>query len=165
MCYIIKKITHMSIDSFIHLGFFLYNLPYNGYAGIFLYCLIGMTLWIPVGPDVFIFSSHWLGFNPFFFATFSFLGYLIALIIDYYIGKGIGVIIRGKLRERVEKFVNKYGKLSLFLAAITPIPLREVAVFCAASGFPLRLYLASLVAGLSLRFFGLAGLSLLIVRL
>jgi len=99
-----------------------------GYFGVFLISLIGSSsIIIPIPYTVIIFS---LGmqrdvFNPFYLAIFGGAGSAIGEFVGYFLGYYGRTVISEKQQKKINyilKLFRKYGAISIFLFALTPLP-------------------------------------------
>lgn len=99
-----------------------------GYPGIFLVSLLSSaTVLIPV-PGVIVTSAMGAIFNPFWVAVVAGLGAGIGEISGYLAGfSGQAVIERVKWHEKLEKWIQKYGDLTILVLAIIPNPIFDMA--------------------------------------
>lgn len=118
----------------------LYSIPYiNGSVdfltlniknltlfGLFLAHLIGGIFFVP-SPDEIIFYYGLIKGNNYFLALlFSTVGYMIAQLGNYYVGKKISPLIMDIVSKRkvyeTRRFVNKHGAIGIFLFNLLPFP-------------------------------------------
>ena len=96
-----------------------------GYFGIFLISLIGaLSIFFPVPYTVVIFA---LGesFEPLWIAIAAGIGSAIGEFSGYLLGVGGRKVISGKYKKKMDllvKVFNKYGPVTIFLFALTPLP-------------------------------------------
>lgn len=98
-----------------------------GYPAIFVLAIILDLIEQPIGPEIPAIVGIVLGMNFYLVYLIASMGTILAGLINLYVGKNI-------LRKRIVNscsvskhkkyciFFSKYGKFSLFLASITPIP-------------------------------------------
>ncbi|RLG11773.1 hypothetical protein DRN73_04475 [Candidatus Pacearchaeota archaeon] len=119
---------------------------------IFLYVSVSFVTYMPVGPDVFLISKCCVNHSfPIWSFLATILGYSIGISISYFLGLKGRVIIKKRFKK-IEKWFNKYGTVSSFIVALTPLPLRE---FCLIAGFlkiPFLSFLFFSILGLSLKY-------------
>jgi len=120
--------------------------------GLFLYTFFGLIFYMPIGPDSFVIltTSRAKSF-PILLLLSLIAGYMLASTINFFIGKGVLRIIKVKF-EKGEKFVSKYGPVGIFIASITPLPLREVTICAGYLRMSYKKFILSLLAGILLRF-------------
>jgi membrane protein YqaA with SNARE-associated domain len=99
-----------------------------GYPGIFLVSMLSnATLILPV-PGVLFTSAMGAVFNPFWVAIAAGTGAAIGEISGYLAGfSGQGVIERTKWQPKVEQLMRRYGALTVFVLALIPNPLFDIA--------------------------------------
>ena len=96
-----------------------------GYFGIFLISLIGaMSIFFPIPYTVVIFA---LGerFEPLWIAVAAGIGSAIGEFSGYLLGVGGRKVISEKYKKKMDFLVrvfNKYGAITVFLFALTPLP-------------------------------------------
>jgi membrane protein YqaA with SNARE-associated domain len=99
-----------------------------GYLGVFLVSLLGSSsVIIPIPYTVIIFS---LGmqkdlFNPFLLAISGGIGSAIGEFVGYFLGYFGRTVISDKQKNKMNyilKLFNKYGAVTIFLFALTPLP-------------------------------------------
>jgi membrane protein YqaA with SNARE-associated domain len=96
-----------------------------GYFGIFLISLIGaMSIFFPIPYTVVIFA---LGerFEPVWVAVAAGIGSAIGEFSGYLLGIGGRKVISEKYKKKMDflvKVFNKYGPITIFLFALTPLP-------------------------------------------
>jgi membrane protein YqaA with SNARE-associated domain len=96
-----------------------------GYFGIFLISLIGaMSIFFPIPYTIVIFA---LGerFEPLWIAVAAGIGSAIGEFSGYLLGVGGRKVISEKYKKKMDFLVrvfNKYGAITVFLFALTPLP-------------------------------------------
>jgi membrane protein YqaA with SNARE-associated domain len=96
-----------------------------GYFGIFIISLIGaMSIFFPIPYTVVIFA---LGekFEPLWIAVAAGIGSAIGEFSGYLLGVGGRKVISEKYKKKMDFLVrvfNKYGAITIFLFALTPLP-------------------------------------------
>ena len=114
-----------------------------GYPGIFLISLISnATVIIPL-PGVVVTSAMGAVFNPFWVALASGSGAALGETSGYLAGfSGHGVVQRTPLHDRLQEWMSKYGNLTVFVLALIPTPLFDVAgITAGALKMPLQRFL------------------------
>ncbi len=120
-----------------------------GYPGIFLISLISnATVIIPL-PGVVVTSAMGAVFNPFWVALASGSGAALGETSGYLAGfSGHGVVQRTPLHDRLQEWMSKYGNLTVFVLALIPTPLFDVAgITAGALKMPLQRFLFYCWAG------------------
>ena len=99
-----------------------------GYPGIFLVSILeNATIILPV-PGILITSAMGAIFNPFWVAVAAGTGAALGELTGYLAGfSGQGIIENRKWYERFERWMKKYGDLTIFVLAIIPNPLFDIA--------------------------------------
>jgi uncharacterized membrane protein YdjX (TVP38/TMEM64 family) len=99
-----------------------------GYPGIFLVSMLAnATLILPI-PGVLFTSAMGAVFNPFWVAVAAGSGASIGEISGYLAGfSGQGIVERTKWSDRIESWMRKYGGITIFVMALIPNPLFDVA--------------------------------------
>jgi len=99
-----------------------------GYPGVFLISMLSnATLILPV-PGVLFTSAMGAVFNPFWVAIAAGTGATIGELSGYLAGfSGQGVVQRSKWQPKVEGWMRKYGPLTVFLLALVPNPVFDIA--------------------------------------
>jgi len=99
-----------------------------GYPGVFLISMLSnATLILPV-PGVLFTSAMGAVFNPFWVAFAAGAGATIGELSGYLAGfSGQGVVQRSKWQPKVEGWMQKYGALTVFLLALVPNPVFDIA--------------------------------------
>jgi membrane protein YqaA with SNARE-associated domain len=103
-----------------------------GYFGIFLISLIGaLSIVFPIPYTVVIFTlgglkvgEAWL-FEPFWIAVAAGLGSVLGEFSGYLVGFGGRKAISEKYKKKMDflvKLFNKFGPITIFLFALTPLP-------------------------------------------
>ncbi len=99
-----------------------------GYPGIFLVSILAnATIILPV-PGILITSALGAIFNPFWVAVAAGTGAALGELTGYLAGfSGQGIIENRKWYVRFERWMKKYGDITIFVLAIIPNPLFDVA--------------------------------------
>jgi len=96
-----------------------------GYFGIFLISFVGaVSIFFPTPYTVIIFA---LGstFEPLWIAVAAGIGSAVGEFSGYLLGLGGRKVISGRYKEKMEflvKVFNKFGLVTIFLFALTPLP-------------------------------------------
>lgn len=107
-----------------------------GYPAVFVFSFLADLFEQPIGPEIPSSFAVIFGLNILVVFFVSVMGSYASSLINFYIGRKIlsRKIINSchiKKYSKYCKFFFKYGKLALFLAAITPIP---YVTFCWITG-------------------------------
>ena len=99
-----------------------------GYPGIFLVSLLSnATLILPI-PGVLFTSAMGAIFNPFWVAIAAGSGATLGEISGYLVGFSGQVVVENKQwYDRISGWMLKYGDLTIFLLALIPNPLFDIA--------------------------------------
>ena len=128
-----------------------------GYLGVFIGSLISSaTVVLPV-PGVIVLFPLVVSLNPILVALAGSTGGIIGEITGYMAGYGgQGIANKGKMYERVEGWMKKWGVWTVFVFAFAPFLLLDVAGMVAgALRFPLWKFLLVGWVGKSLKYIGL----------
>jgi uncharacterized membrane protein YdjX (TVP38/TMEM64 family) len=120
-----------------------------GYPGIFLFSILAnATIIIPM-PGVLFTSAMGAIFNPWWVALAAGSGAAIGELSGYLAGlSGRELIARNKTSDRVEFWVKRYGGLAIFLLALIPNPLFDMAgITAGALKMPVQKFLLYLWLG------------------
>lgn len=98
-----------------------------GYFGIFLISLLGaMSVFIPIPYTVVIFTLGGLQvFDPLLIGVVAGLGSAIGEFSGYLIGMGGRKVVSEKYKKKIDfivKLFKKYGSITIFLFAFSPLP-------------------------------------------
>ncbi len=122
--------------------------------GLFLAHLLGGIFFVP-SPDEIIFYYGLIKGNNYFLALlFSSIGYMLAQVLNYYLGKKISPIIMHLISKKkvydTRRYVNKYGAWGIFIFNFLPFPapLLTFALGIARYNFT-RLFVLTLVGKLA----------------
>ncbi len=104
------------------------NLGMYGYPGIFLVSLLAnATIIIPI-PGILFTTAMGAVFNPIWVALIAGLGSAIGELTGYLAGLGEQVIVEKRgWYARVTTWMKKYGNLTIFVLALIPNPLFDLA--------------------------------------
>jgi membrane protein YqaA with SNARE-associated domain len=129
-----------------------------GYVGVFLISLVSnATVILPV-PGILVFIPLLTAFNPVFLGLVGAAGGVIGEITGYMAGySGRGLVQRSKMYGRVEGWMKRWGIWVVFVFAVAPFLLLDVAGMVAgALRFPLWKFLLVVWVGKSIKYVGLA---------
>lgn len=130
------------------------NLQGYGILGIFLISVLGNATVIIPAPVI---LSAFIGgsvYNPILVGLVVALGATIGELTGFMAGYGSRVIItKHKHFEKVEKWMNKSGFLTLFVLAAIPNPLFDLAgMFAGATKYPIKKFIPATFLGKSIKF-------------
>ena len=99
-----------------------------GYPGIFLISMIGnATLILPAPSLVFVFAMGGI-LDPLYVGLAAGLGEALGEMTGFLVGYGGGVVLEGHAwYDRVERLMKRYGLLPLFVLAVIPAGIFDVA--------------------------------------
>ncbi len=120
-----------------------------GYPGVFLVSLLGnATLILPVPGLVLVFAMG-SALNPLVVGVVAGIGMAIGEMTGYLAGySGSAIVEDNKHYAQIEQYVHRFGGWVIFLLALIPIPLFDVAGIAAgAIRFPVVWFLVAAGAG------------------
>jgi len=126
-----------------------------GDIGLFLYCLIGLLTYMPIGPDIFLvakalscrcFPLRTLGLVILAYALASSINFLLAAKVKNFIR------IKEKKRRKIKEIVDRYGFWGVLFVAIGPIPVREGSIVAGLSGMRYDRFALAMLTGTVIRF-------------
>jgi uncharacterized membrane protein YdjX (TVP38/TMEM64 family) len=120
-----------------------------GYPGIFLISILANgTILLPAPGIAIVFAMGGV-FNPFFVGIVSGAGAAIGELSGYMAGfSGQVVAEKTKIYQQIEKWMEKYGMLTIFILAAIPNPFFDLAGMAAGMlKMPLHKFLISCVGG------------------
>jgi len=119
---------------------------------VFLYVFVGLLVYLPVGPDVYLMArARAMGRFPVGAWMAVVLAYAAALSVAYAVGAAGRKALRRDL-GRWERWIRRYGGWASFLAAVSPVPLREFALVAGYCRMAYPVFLTGILAGVILRF-------------
>jgi len=144
------------------------NLESYGYLGIFLISVVGnATIILPVPVILTAFLGGGI-FNPLIVGVVASLGATIGELTGYLAGiSGRGLIDKKGKIEKVKDWMDKHGLWTLFVLAVIPNPLFDLAgIVAGATKIPVYKYLivvwlGKLIKFLAISFLGAGSLSLI----
>ena len=161
---VVKLVSFLGV---ILLSFILYlnrdrinNIQPYGYLGIFLISLISnSTVFFPVPGVVAVFAAGAL-LNIFLVSLVAGLGGALGEISGYILGSsGRALIGKEDVYEKYEKYIKKYGLISIVFLSAIPNPFFDVAgVAAGALKIPLWKFILAALIGITLKMFLFASL-------
>jgi membrane protein YqaA with SNARE-associated domain len=129
-----------------------------GYFGIFIISAIGNATIIIPAPVV---ATALIGgsiYNPYLVGAITALGATIGELTGYLAGEGSQAFIeQNKNYQKVSKWMQKSGFLTLFVLGAVPNPLFDLAgIVSGATNYPIKRFLLSVFLGKTLKFLILA---------
>ena len=128
-----------------------------GYLGAFVICLVSnATVILPV-PGILVFIPIVASFNPVLLGLVGASGGIIGEITGYMAGySGRGVIQNRPMFNRVERWMKRWGAWAIFIFAVTPFLLVDIAGMVAgALRYPMWKFLLVAWAGKTIKYIGL----------
>ena len=112
------------------------NIQNYGLIGVLVFSALLDVLFQPIGPEIPGIMGILLGLNLVLVFIFTIIGSMVGSIINYVIGKkyllsNIKSFYSVKKYSKYQNFFHRYGKLAVFISAISPVPW---APFCWMAG-------------------------------
>ena len=129
-----------------------------GYIGLFLIAVVGnATIVLPVPTLVTAFAGGSV-FNPVLVGVISAAGATIGELTGYIAGRsGTAIVENKEVYNRFKNWMDRYGLLALFILAVIPNPLFDVAgIIAGLSKMKVSTYLIVVCAGKIVKFLALA---------
>ncbi len=129
-----------------------------GYLGAFLISLaFNATIILPL-PSVLLLLALGAAFNPVLVGLVSAAGGTLGETTGYVLGYSGRQVARGDKRYmRVEGWMKRWGAWAIFVFAVIPVPLLDIAgIVAGALRFPVWKFLLACWAGKSIKYVGLA---------
>lgn len=108
------------------IGFIILNIKSLTLFGILLAHLFGGLFFVPSPDEIIFYYSLIKGNNYFLTLLFSIVGYMLAQLLNYYLGKKISPLIMHIVSKKkvyeTRRYVNKYGAWGIFLFNFIPLP-------------------------------------------
>jgi membrane protein DedA with SNARE-associated domain len=144
-------------DAVVRLGAF-------GYLGVFALVLLASATIVLPSPAVGVALVAARTLDPWLVGLLSGLAAAIGEITGYLAGRGGGELaLRSRHYPRVERWVARWGMLTIFLLAFIPTPVMDLAGIAAgALRMPFHRFMLACLAGKTLRFVGVAWLGVLL---
>jgi len=121
-----------------------------GYLGAFAVCFLGnVTILLPV-PFALVVYAFGATLDPLILGLVSGVGCTIGELSAYLVGRGGRKIVEGRYGDRldaVERLIDRYGTLLVFLAALLPIPDDLILVPLGVLKYDLKKILGAMLAG------------------
>jgi len=128
-----------------------------GYLGAFIICVVSnATVILPV-PGILVFIPLIASFNPVLLGLVGATGGIIGEITGYMAGySGRGVIQNRPMFNRVEHWMRRWGAWAVFIFAVTPFLLLDIAGMVAGVlRYPLWKFLLVAWAGKTIKYIGI----------
>jgi membrane protein YqaA with SNARE-associated domain len=136
----------------------LQELQQYGYAAVFIVGLVSnATLILPV-PGLAISSVMGGVFNPWIVGIVGGVSQALGELTGYMAGySGHTLVEKNKTYERVDRWMQRYGVLTIFVMAVIPNPVFDVGgIIAGAMRFPVLKFLASCTVGKVIKNIGFA---------
>lgn len=129
-----------------------------GYLGIFLISVLGNSTVIIPAPVILTAFVGGSIFNPFLVGIITAAGATIGELTGFMAGYGGQAIIpKGKNYEKIEGWMKKSGFLTIFILAVIPNPLFDLAgMVSGVTKYPLKKFLLATFLGKSIKFLAFA---------
>lgn len=129
-----------------------------GYLGVFLLVMLSSATIVLPSPALGVALLAAKTLDPWLVGLVSGLAAGVGETTGYLAGRGGGEIaLRSKHYPRIERWVARWGTLTIFVMAVIPTPIMDLAGIAAgALGMPYRRFLIACIAGKTLRFIGVA---------
>ena len=154
----------LAVAIVIGLYFFAYRYPDKvtefesyGYLGAFLISLVtNATVVLPV-PGFVLFFALGAAFNPVLVGLTAGVGGTIGEMTAYLLGfSGRGVIKNVKFYDRAVIWLKKWGSLTVFVFALTPLPFDVLGIAAGLLRFPVWKFFIACLAGKTILYIVLA---------
>lgn len=158
-----KKIIGLILTVFLSAVIFIFrdklvNFESYGYLGIFVISVLGnATIILPVPVILTAFLGGGI-FNPFLVGLVSALGATIGELTGYLAGySGRAIINKEEKLVKVEGWMKKYGLWTIFILAVIPNPLFDLAGMVSGAGkIPIWKFLIVTLLGKTIKFLAIA---------
>jgi uncharacterized membrane protein YdjX (TVP38/TMEM64 family) len=121
-----------------------------GYLGAFAVCFLGnVTILLPV-PFALVVYAFGATLDPLILGLVSGVGCTVGELSAYLVGRGGRKIVEGRYGDRldaVERLIDRYGALLVFLAALLPIPDDLILVPLGILKYDLKRIFGAMLAG------------------
>ena len=129
-----------------------------GYLGIFIISILGSATIVIPAPTILVTFVGGGIFNPFFVGLVSALGATIGELTGYLAGySGRAIINKEEKLVKVEGWMKKYGLWTIFVLAVVPNPLFDLAGMVSGAGrIPIWKFLIVTLLGKTIKFLAIA---------
>ena len=129
-----------------------------GYLGIFIISILGSATIVIPAPTILVTFVGGGIFNPFFVGLVSALGATIGELTGYLAGySGRAIINKEEKLVKVEGWMKKYGLWTIFVLAVIPNPLFDLAGMVSGAGrIPIWKFLIVTLLGKTIKFLAIA---------
>lgn len=125
-----------------------------GYLGIFLISILGNSTVIIPAPVILTAFVGGSIFNPILVGIITAMGATIGELTGFMAGfGGQAIVSKSKNYEKIERWIKKSGFLTIFILAIIPNPLFDLAgIISGITKYPLKKFLLATLLGKSIKF-------------
>ena len=149
---------------FVSLFLFFYRYPEKieafeslGYLGAFLICLITNATVILPFPGIVLIFALGAAFNPLLIGLAAGIGGTIGEMTAYLLGySGRGVVKNVKFYDRAAQWLKRWGSLTVFVFAATPLPFDVLGIAAGLLRFPFWKFFIACLFGKTLIFIVMA---------
>lgn len=131
------------------------RLSLAGYIGLLVACLLtNATVFLPASGIAFTISASMI-LNPLYCAIVGGIGTACGELVSYYCGRvGKNIIEQTDIFLTIQKYVTKYGVISVLIFAFLPLPLFDfVGITAGATKMPLLKYILPCMIGKIMKMF------------
>lgn len=129
-----------------------------GYLGVFLISLTSSATIILPMPSMLLIFSFGAIFNPVLVGLIAAIGGTIGEITGYILGRsGRGLMPSNKMFIRAERWMRKWGTMTIFVfALVPPLPIDIIGILVGSLRFPVWKFLLACFFGKALLYTGMA---------
>ncbi len=128
-----------------------------GYLGSFLICLVTNATVILPFPGIVVLFALGAAFNPCFIGLAAGIGGTIGEMTAYLLGySGRGVVVNRRFYDRSVQWLEKWGVLTVFVFALTPLPFDVLGIAAGLLRFPLWKFFIACWLGKTILYIGMA---------
>jgi membrane protein YqaA with SNARE-associated domain len=132
------------------------NIGKNTWLGMLYMSIAGGLFFVPLSADIIFFYYLALKINPILVIVISIVGGLFGHIVDYLIGRMIGVFFLRKIMKekfiKYSKSIENWGAFLLIPGNILPIPMDIISIFYGAFKFSFKKFLWLTLIGKTIKF-------------
>jgi len=128
-----------------------------GYLSAFLICLVANATIILPMPGIIILFALGAAFNPVLVGLAGWRGGTIGEMTCYWLGySGRGVVENRRFYDRAVQWLKKWGVLTVFIFALTPLPFDVLGIAAGLLRFPFGKFFVACWCGKTLVYIGMA---------
>ena len=128
-----------------------------GYLGSFLICLVTNATVILPFPGIVVLFALGAAFNPCFIGLAAGIGGTIGEMTCYLLGySGRGIVENRRLYDRAVQWLHKWGSLTVFVFAISPLPFDVLGIAAGLLRFPFWKFFVACWLGKTILYIGMA---------